>query len=1296
MSKPSHVILRRLFAIFAITAMLISGFAPVLAQQATPIVETPVATESPTAPAQVETPTPPESDAGTPSSIPETTNPTEVSTPQVPPAMISVQSDSMQPLVDVGGKKITLSSPDIQTCGDLDSNWQIGVSPPDESITSVTVRYSNGDIVSAPVFSSPPIQIAMFGGNSAYNVVDAWAYSSNSESTSALTINFGPCNDPIEEGAVYTATFWLHTPPTPLVVGELDSVTWVLTDSDNNAVDGGSLAGLEDLIISDLSNGIYQISFTDSSGQWKDLAFDFEIRDRNIERYASFYSVNVSTDYEILTYSMSTGSDVMVPGVTLSVTPISGGATLTGTTNEFGSYVFVDLPSGEYKVIAEKDGYVTTASGIFVDSVGQVNGLVYIEPFVESSITGFVADLETNQSIEGATITAVSNSELSIDLNTVGIETTSGEEGQFSFTNVYQDGWYLTIEAPGYQSVSAIVFAGPSGGVAQILMPPLPGVDVTLQITTSDSGSPEGATYQVTQGETVYFEGVVPSTGSVDLGNLPIGETYSVTIGGDAIGYANKTESFTVTTGQGTWNMTLDPITHQNVTLQVTTSDAGSAWWANYEVKLNEEVKFSGTLGFDGSVVLGDLPIGEQYLVTIAPEAIGYLGKTATFTVTAGQSIWTMEIDPITHQNVTLQIDTSDGGNPTGATYTVMHGEDELTSGTLDSTGTVPLGDLPIGETYEVAISAGTSAYLPGTETFTVAWQQDTWTMTIDPNTQEITVNVQTTDSGAVGGFFYNISGNAPGSTSGIMQFSNHIELGELQIGSEWSVFINGTNQGYEQKTVEFTVTEGESVWNITLAPLAPPTQNVTLEVDTSDSDNPTGASYTVMHGDDELTSGTLDITGTVVLGDLPLGEEYDVTISTGTSNYLGKTETFTTTLGQDTWTMTLEPIPTQNVTLRVFTVDGESTSGTLVTYQIGDGSIEETTLDAPGNIFLGEIAPDTPVAIWIDASGSGYQGVEWHFFVVDQQEFYDVTLQWEYSLTLQINTGSEDIPPGVRYTVTMDDRVLYSGGFPESGIVTLTSIPSGELLDITINGEMAGYTTQSDTYTAIDHTGTLTFDLEPLTTEPTTTDVTMRVDTSDGESPEGSTYVINQTEPLAAGSGFSGGPLLQVGSMPITGTIPADGIIVIPDLTIGATYLVSVDGEAAGYENLTTSFTVDSADPDWQITLQALQGEETETPTETPTTPAETPSPTATDVPATPTTSPEVTGTPSAPTSTVPAGTPDAPAEPDDSSTQAPVSGLPSTGSGSDSIATIILLTSGLMLIAIAAGLSIRRGKQG
>jgi hypothetical protein len=60
---------------------------------------------------------------------------------------------------------------------------------------------------------------------------------------------------------------------------------------------------------------------------------------------------------------VSDPSGALLPGVTLTATNIATGLTYNATSGDNGSFAFLQLPIGDYKVVVEKSGFKTFSVG---------------------------------------------------------------------------------------------------------------------------------------------------------------------------------------------------------------------------------------------------------------------------------------------------------------------------------------------------------------------------------------------------------------------------------------------------------------------------------------------------------------------------------------------------------------------------------------------------------------------------------------------------------------------------------------------------------------------------------------------------------------------------------------------------------------------------------------------------------------------------------------------------------------------------------------------------------------------
>jgi len=98
----------------------------------------------------------------------------------------------------------------------------------------------------------------------------------------------------------------------------------------------------------------------------------------------------------------------VVAGATVAVTSAQTGITQTAQTNDSGNYLFLALPTGDYKVTVQARGFGTsTQNGIHLDVSQNVNTSVQLQPGTETqsvTVTAAAALIETRESQLSATV----------------------------------------------------------------------------------------------------------------------------------------------------------------------------------------------------------------------------------------------------------------------------------------------------------------------------------------------------------------------------------------------------------------------------------------------------------------------------------------------------------------------------------------------------------------------------------------------------------------------------------------------------------------------------------------------------------------------------------------------------------------------------------------------------------------------------------------------------------------------------------------------------------------------------
>ncbi len=167
---------------------------------------------------------------------------------------------------------------------------------------------------------------------------------------------------------------------------------------------------------------------------------------------------------------------------TLSVEVVSGNGTIAGTvqdyvtgdpiagalinisngsmswvtyTNSSGAFS-VEVPAGTYEVFAGASGYVNQTKEVSVaeDEVALVSFTLVKESDL-ATLYGWVKDASTGDPVDGATVRLVE----------AGLETVTGADGYYEFTNVLPGNYTLEINASGYEPYTQLVELGPGAVV---------------------------------------------------------------------------------------------------------------------------------------------------------------------------------------------------------------------------------------------------------------------------------------------------------------------------------------------------------------------------------------------------------------------------------------------------------------------------------------------------------------------------------------------------------------------------------------------------------------------------------------------------------------------------------------------------------------------------------------------------------------------------------------------------------------------------------------------------------------
>ena len=321
--------------------------------------------------------------------------------------------------------------------------------------------------------------------------------------------------------------------------------------------------------------------------------------------------------------------------------PIAGAvATLTDygnlqqTSGSDGTFLFEDLPEGQYTVRIEATGYTaqTVTATVTDGSTGTADAALILSCEGEcdgfGDLSGTVTDAGTSAPIAGAIATLTDYGNL---------QQTSGSDGMFLFVDLPEGQYTVRIEATGYtsQTVTATVPDGATGTA-----------DVSLSLSEGGFGSLSGTVTDANT-ESPIASAIVTltnygnqlrvtgSNGVFLFEDLPAGQ-YTVQIA--ATGYVSQTLTATVPDGgTGIANAALSgtsqPVTG-NISGHVTDADDAEGI-QGATLTLTNYNNQQETTEWDGSFYFSALPAGAYQVRVDAPD---YVSDTVEVTVTAGQT----------------------------------------------------------------------------------------------------------------------------------------------------------------------------------------------------------------------------------------------------------------------------------------------------------------------------------------------------------------------------------------------------------------------------------------------------------------------------------------------------------------------------------------------------------------------------------------------------------------------------------------------------------------------------------
>jgi peptidyl-prolyl cis-trans isomerase A (cyclophilin A) len=483
----------------------------------------------------------------------------------------------------------------------------------------------------------------------------------------------------------------------------------------------------------------------DSTGSYVgELSFSSNDPSENPVRLALSGQVNGSATVSGIVTTLAAGNPPLV-GLTVTLAPVLGGASLTAQTAADGSYTFSDLVSGSYLLSPTiPDNHLTASPperAVLLNPLNTVSDADFVITPKPASISGFIWDDTDADGVIDEGESPIAN--LAVQLfqgdTLLGPETTH-DDGRYSFSNLEAGDYRIqpgtpdgkipaTRPNPRNQTVDwgdTIQFADfnfftpPVLSVAELAIAEEAGAAVITLNLSFDIGIPITAEFATLAESADAGSDFAPTSGSITIPARATSTTVTVPIIDD--GFAEFAETFLLTVS----NL-------QNATLQangeITITDSDPPRLDIYATTPNadEAGPVTGLFTIQRRGVLG-APITVDLVVSGSSDAADYSALPTTLTFTPSDMEKTVTISPILDNSaegletvtLTLQRDPSHRIGADSATVTIADGDTidlaiSITgsSQALDAGAPIPLslqadnlGSLAVPSTSSIAIAA--------------------------------------------------------------------------------------------------------------------------------------------------------------------------------------------------------------------------------------------------------------------------------------------------------------------------------------------------------------------------------------------------------------------------------------------------------------------------------------------------------------------------------------------------------------------------------------------------------------
>ena len=915
-----------------------------------------------------------------------------------------------------------------------------------------------------------------------------------------------------------------------------------------------------------------------------------------------------------------------IDGVEVIVT--GNGNTYTYITDENGQIEIPNVPEGEYTVSfgTMPDGYEAIPDAVIEVNAGD-NTFDYEADIVtfDATITvkdnvGTTYDVEVQLFANGAIVdTAITSNGVATFTDLPKVD----EFGEVINYTVSQNNNTLpAILTPTTNNPIEVPFSedGFEGEFVNTLI--TDGVvEVTVE-TEDDKPLPSNVVVVIVDGNGDYVgQGETDANGVVTITGVPAG-TYSVVVDESTIpeGYDAPVNETTITvepvlTTEAKVILPVEPEPTGDVTITVEDENGKPVDGVIVEIVVPDSEPITGTTDENGNVSFEDVPVGEDYVVNVAPPAnsgVTTPTTTPTIDVVEGNNEETITL-PLVKTDVTISL--TDGTNPlaNGTFVVTQEGGSEVATGTTTEDGTVVIKNLVPG-TYVITESAAPEGYDKADSQTIVVNPDGTVSIggTVDadktvkfvntltpPTTGDVTVDITTSEGAPVPGVDVTITvpgenGEPDQEFTGTTGDDGTAEITGVPVGGPYDVTIDeedlpeGTTPPTDIPDANVTV-DGPNNVDITV-PVVTPTPEPTGDVNVTVTDeNGTPVPGTVVEivvsGAGPFT-GTTGDDGTVEIPGLPVGGPYEVIVDAPDGFDAPTDVTVNVNDGDNslniglttkpTDTPTPTPDPTGDATVTVTDSEGNAVPGVEVIITDNNGNTYPGVTDSNGEadidgIPVGDgytvtVNPDTvPDSMETPTTGTSINIAEGdgNSAVVTlpvKPTDTPTPLPTPATGSISIAIVDENNTPlnGGHFTVVDgNNNTIHEGAVPAEGNqILISDLPEGTYV-VTQHTAPDGYSLPTTTTktVVIDSEGNITVDGDPRSDA-------LFVNTSIPVQPVTSDVTVTVKD--SDGNALPNVDVTITDPNDVTniytGTTGSDGTITITNVPVGDDYIVSID----------------------------------------------------------------------------------------------------------------------------------------